>query len=190
MEQARRAERRGAGGRHRAYRQGKGRVLHGRQIPMARPFAQRGGAAAGPGGNRTSGKVEGNVMKLGEMIEQRAAFGEALLELGAANPAVIVFDADVATSTYTARFREAFPKRFIQCRHRRAEHGRHGRRRQHAGTHPLGLHLRRVLGQAGGGPGARLGRLCPVQRQAERRPTAASPPARPAPRTNRSRTSP
>jgi transketolase len=54
-------------------------------------------------------------MKLGEMIEQRAAFGEALLELGAANPAVIVFDADVATSTNTAQFREAFPKRFIQC---------------------------------------------------------------------------
>ena len=54
-------------------------------------------------------------MQLGEMIEPRAAFAEALLELGAANPAVIVFDADVATSTYTARFHEAFPKRFIQC---------------------------------------------------------------------------
>ncbi len=54
-------------------------------------------------------------MKLGEMIEPRAAFGDTLLELGAANPAVIVFDADVATSTYTARFREAFPRRFIQA---------------------------------------------------------------------------
>jgi transketolase len=53
-------------------------------------------------------------MKLGEMIEPRAAFAETLLELGASNPAVIVFDADVATSTYTARFREAFPRRFIQ----------------------------------------------------------------------------
>ena len=28
---------------------------------------------------------------------------------------MIVFDADVATSTYTARFREAFPRRFIQA---------------------------------------------------------------------------
>ncbi len=54
-------------------------------------------------------------MKPGDVIEQRAAFGDALLELGAENPAVIVFDADVGTSTYTARFREAFPKRFVQA---------------------------------------------------------------------------
>jgi transketolase len=54
-------------------------------------------------------------MKLGEMIEPRAAFGDTLLELGKTNPAVIVFDADVATSTYTACFREAFPQRFIQA---------------------------------------------------------------------------
>ena len=53
-------------------------------------------------------------MKLGEMIEQRAAFGDALLELGAENPALMVFDADVGTSTYTARFRDAYPERFIQ----------------------------------------------------------------------------
>ena len=38
-----------------------------------------------------------------------------MLELGAENPAVIVFDADVGPSTCTARFREAFPKRFVQA---------------------------------------------------------------------------
>ncbi len=54
-------------------------------------------------------------MKLGEMIEMRAAFADALVELGNENPAVIVFDADVGTSTYTARFRDAFPERFIQA---------------------------------------------------------------------------
>lgn len=54
-------------------------------------------------------------MKLGEMIEMRAAFADALLELGGENPSVIVFDADVGTSTYTSRFRDAFPGRFIQA---------------------------------------------------------------------------
>lgn len=54
------------------------------------------------------------MMKLGDRIEQRAAFAEALLELGAENQAVMVFDADVGTSTYTARFRDAYPDRFVQ----------------------------------------------------------------------------
>ncbi len=54
-------------------------------------------------------------MKLGEMIEIRAAFADALLELGAENPALMVFDADVGASTYTSRFRDAYPERFIQA---------------------------------------------------------------------------
>ena len=62
-----------------------------------------------------AGTVGLDAMKPGDVIEQRAAFGDALLELGAENPAVIVFDADVGTSTCTARFREAFPKRFVQA---------------------------------------------------------------------------
>jgi transketolase len=53
-------------------------------------------------------------VNLGERIEQRAAFGDALVELGAENPLLVVFDADVGTSTYTARFRDAYPNRFIQ----------------------------------------------------------------------------
>jgi transketolase len=53
-------------------------------------------------------------MKLGDKIEMRAAFADALLELGAENPSLIVFDADVGASTYTAKFRDAYPKRFIQ----------------------------------------------------------------------------
>jgi transketolase len=54
-------------------------------------------------------------MKLGDMIEPRAAFADALLALGAENPAVMVCDADVGTSTYTARFREAYPDRYVQA---------------------------------------------------------------------------
>ena len=100
----------------------------------------------------------------------RAAFGDALMELGATNPAVDRFRRRRRPPAPTRHsFREAFPERFIPMRHRRAKHGGHGRRRQHAGTHPLGLHLRRVPGQAGDGPGPRLGGLCPVQRQAQRR---------------------
>ena len=102
------------------------------------------------------------------MIEMRAAFADALLELGAENPSVIVFDADVGASTYTARFRDAYPRAVHPGGHCRAEHGRHGGRRQHARPDPLGIHVRRVPGQAGGRPGPRVGRLCAVERQAQR----------------------
>lgn len=54
-------------------------------------------------------------MKQGDVIEGRKAFGDALLELGAENPAVVVFDADIGTSTHTLRFGEAYPQRFIQA---------------------------------------------------------------------------
>jgi transketolase len=39
------------------------------------------------------------------------AFGEALLELGRANPAVVVLDSDIADSCQTEGFRRAFPDR-------------------------------------------------------------------------------
>ena len=50
----------------------------------------------------------------GDLIAPRRAFGEALVELGARNPKVVVLDSDVATSTQTSLFREAFPDRFYQ----------------------------------------------------------------------------
>ena len=53
-------------------------------------------------------------MELGEMIAPRVAFGDALVEVGGINPEVVVFDADVCTSTQTARFRQAYPDRFYQ----------------------------------------------------------------------------
>jgi len=40
-------------------------------------------------------------MQLGEEIAQRAAFGQALVELGAKNPNMLVLDADVGPSTQT-----------------------------------------------------------------------------------------
>ena len=53
-------------------------------------------------------------MKIGESIAPRVAFGDALVELGGRDPEMVVFDADVATSTQTARFRDAYPDRFYQ----------------------------------------------------------------------------
>ena len=49
-----------------------------------------------------------------EMIAPRAAYGDALVELGRINPNVVVLDADVGTSTQTMRFQKVFPERFYQ----------------------------------------------------------------------------
>ncbi len=53
-------------------------------------------------------------MKIGEMIAPRAAFGNALVELGTTNDEVVVFDGDVGESTQTSRFGRAYPDRFFQ----------------------------------------------------------------------------
>src|SRR5271169_4278344 len=45
----------------------------------------------------------------------RESFGKALAELGASNPNVVVLDADLSKSTYTAEFGKKFPDRFFQC---------------------------------------------------------------------------
>ncbi len=53
-------------------------------------------------------------MNTGEMIAPRAAFGDALVELGHTNPDIVVFDSDVGESTQTSRFGREFPDRFYQ----------------------------------------------------------------------------
>jgi transketolase len=45
----------------------------------------------------------------------REAYGEALAELGAKNPDIVVLDADLAKSTFSAKFQEKFPERFFSC---------------------------------------------------------------------------
>ncbi len=50
-------------------------------------------------------------------MEQRSQveyFGQALLELGATNPDLVVLDVDVSASTKTTFFGERYPERFIQ----------------------------------------------------------------------------
>lgn len=46
-------------------------------------------------------------------IATRDAYGEALKELGATNPRVVVLDADLTKSTKTSVFAQAFPTRFF-----------------------------------------------------------------------------
>ena len=48
-------------------------------------------------------------------LATREAFGKALAELGKVNPNVVVLDADLSKSTYTAEFGKAFPDRFFEC---------------------------------------------------------------------------
>jgi transketolase len=45
----------------------------------------------------------------------REAYGQALAELGAKNPNIVVLDADLAKSTFSAKFQEKFPDRFFTC---------------------------------------------------------------------------
>ena len=52
-------------------------------------------------------------LKLGPAT--REAFGKALVELGASNPDVVVLDADLSKSTYTAEFGKKYPERFFEC---------------------------------------------------------------------------
>jgi len=53
-------------------------------------------------------------MNKGDLIEQRLAFGESLVELAGDYPRLVVFDADICTSTQTKLFRDRFPSRFYQ----------------------------------------------------------------------------
>jgi transketolase len=52
-------------------------------------------------------------LKLGPAT--REAFGKALVEVGRANPNVVVCDADLSKSTFTALFAKEFPERFFSC---------------------------------------------------------------------------
>ncbi len=48
-------------------------------------------------------------------IATRESYGNALAELGAKNPDVVVLDADLAEATKTGVFKKAFPERHIDC---------------------------------------------------------------------------
>lgn len=51
---------------------------------------------------------------MNNVIATRTAFGEALVEMAKERKDIVVLDTDVATSTKTSIFREAFPERFFE----------------------------------------------------------------------------
>lgn len=51
--------------------------------------------------------------KTNEVKSTRAAFGEALVELGTENPNIVALDADLSCSTQTKMFADKFPDRFF-----------------------------------------------------------------------------
>ena len=51
--------------------------------------------------------------KLGEEVATRLAYGTGLVKLGKANSQVVALDGDVKNSTYSIKFKEAFPERFV-----------------------------------------------------------------------------
>jgi transketolase len=52
-------------------------------------------------------------LKMG--VATREAYGQSLVELGRTNPNVVVLDADLAKSTFSAKFQKEFPDRFYTC---------------------------------------------------------------------------
>lgn len=52
--------------------------------------------------------------KLRDSYSTREAFGDALLDLGKTNEKIVVFDAEMANSTFENKFQKTFPDRFIE----------------------------------------------------------------------------
>jgi transketolase len=52
-------------------------------------------------------------LKMG--VATREAYGQALVELGRKDPNVVALDADLAKSTFSAKFQKEFPDRFFTC---------------------------------------------------------------------------
>src|SRR6202046_5615592 len=90
-----------------------GRLLHGKQSEISRHGADQRRSRAGVTGAAMTPARTKYELKPGAAT--REAFGKALVELGASNPQVVVLDADLSKSTYTAEFGKKFPDRFFEC---------------------------------------------------------------------------
>ncbi len=52
--------------------------------------------------------------ELGASVATRKAYGDALVAIGAADPRVVVLDAEVSNSTHADEFKQAFPDRYFE----------------------------------------------------------------------------
>jgi len=69
---------------------------------------------AGQRPGETTKPIPPPAYKLGDLVATREAFGDALAKMGAADPRIVVLDADVKNSTYTDRFEKVAPDRFYE----------------------------------------------------------------------------
>jgi len=53
--------------------------------------------------------------KLGQQVATRVAYGTALAKIGKGCNRVVALDGDVKNSTYSQKFKDVFPERFIEC---------------------------------------------------------------------------
>jgi len=53
--------------------------------------------------------------KFGEKVATRLSYGEALVKLGKNNSRVIALDGDTKNSTFSLKYKDAFPDRYIEC---------------------------------------------------------------------------
>jgi transketolase len=60
-----------------------------------------------------SAQIELPVYELGQKVATRVAYGDALVALGA-RPEVVVLDGEVGNSTYSEKFKAAYPERFFE----------------------------------------------------------------------------
>ncbi len=73
------------------------------------------GADQGAAGRGAGGRVGVPAEAKTEPTATRAAYGEALAELGEAHEEIVALDADLAVSTQSLKFGKRFPERFFNC---------------------------------------------------------------------------
>ena len=73
----------------------------------------RGDAPARPQGSGQ--KPEAPPYKLGEEIATREVIGDTLVRMGKVDPRIVALDAEVKNSTFSEKFKDAYPDRFVEC---------------------------------------------------------------------------
>jgi len=79
--------------------------------PNGKGVASLPGTGQGPSGS----VLEAPQYSPDQQVATRQAYGTALGKLGAANPAVVALDGDTKNSTYSLKFMEEYPDRFVEC---------------------------------------------------------------------------
>ena len=87
--------------------------LHG--VPPPKIHRVRAGRGAAPAAAKAPATSVPELLPLGGSAATREAYGDGLVRLGARDGRVVVLDAEVSNSTFTERFRLAFPDRYVEC---------------------------------------------------------------------------